>query len=105
MLGFGSYESAWYRGHSRSHNNAEQSPRASRLESLRSLKPSKAGVAPEANPPGKIVRRVEEARPGAMATEPIVDSVMEAILDANPEAMWKHQAKAPPRAAAEMTYG
>jgi hypothetical protein len=65
-------------------------------------------VALKANPPDKeIVRRVEEAWPGAMAmaTEPTFDHIIEAMLDANPEAMREHQAKAPPQAAAEMTYG
>jgi hypothetical protein len=45
-----------------------------------SARRSKAGVAPKAKPPDKeIVRRVEEARPGAMATEPTFDRIIPLI--------------------------
>lgn len=37
-------------------------------------------------------RRVEKARPGASATEPTFDAIIEAILDADPEAVREHQA-------------
>jgi hypothetical protein len=47
-------------------------------------------------------RRVsKEARPGAMAIKPTFDRIIEAMLDANPEAMREHQAKASPQAQAK----
>ena len=39
----------------------------------------------------EAVRRVEQARPGARATDPTFDAIIEAILDANPEAVRDHQ--------------
>jgi hypothetical protein len=47
----------------------------------------KGKVPPKAKPRDKeVVRRVEEARPGAKATEPTFDAIIEAILGADPEA-------------------
>jgi hypothetical protein len=39
----------------------------------------------------EVVRRVEKARPGAKATEPTFDVIIEAILGADPEAIREHQ--------------
>ena len=35
----------------------------------------------------EAVRRVEQARPGARATDPTFDAIIEAILDTNPDAI------------------
>ena len=39
----------------------------------------------------EAVRRVEQERPGARATDPTFDAIIEAILDADPEAVREHQ--------------
>jgi hypothetical protein len=52
----------------------------------------KGRVPPKPKPHDKeVVRRVEEARPGAKATEPTFDAIIEAILSADPDAVRKHQ--------------
>jgi hypothetical protein len=38
----------------------------------------------------EVIRRVEKARPGAKATDPTFDAIIEAILDADPEAVREH---------------
>jgi hypothetical protein len=39
----------------------------------------------------EVVRRVEKARPGAKTTEPTFEAIIDAILDANPEAVREHK--------------
>ena len=39
----------------------------------------------------EVVRRVEKARPGAKATEPTFEAIIEAILDADPDKVREHQ--------------
>jgi hypothetical protein len=52
----------------------------------------KGTVPPKPKPHDKeVIRRVEKARPGAKATDPTFDAIIEAILDADPEAVRKHQ--------------
>ena len=49
---------------------------------------------PKPKPQDKeIIRRVEKARPGAKATEPTFDDIIDAILGADPEAMREHKHK------------
>ncbi len=49
-------------------------------------------VPPKSKPQDKeVVRRVEKARPGAQATEPTFDVIIDAILDADPEAVREHK--------------
>ena len=57
-------------------------------------------MSPKAKPPDKeIIRRVEKARPGAKATDPSFDAIIDAILDANPKsfkgdrATWRQSKK------------
>jgi hypothetical protein len=46
----------------------------------------KGRVPPKPKPHDKeVIRRVEKARPGAKATEPTFDAIIDAILDAKPE--------------------
>jgi len=52
----------------------------------------KGRVPPKPKPHDKeVIRRVEKARPGAKATEPTFEAIIEAILDADPEAVREHQ--------------
>jgi len=39
----------------------------------------------------EAVRRVEQARPGARATDPTFDAIIEAILGADPEAIQENK--------------
>ncbi len=53
----------------------------------------KGRVPPKPKPHDKeVIRRVEKARPGAKATEPTFDAIIEAILDADPKAVREHHA-------------
>jgi hypothetical protein len=52
----------------------------------------KGRVSPKPKPHDKeVIRRVEKARPGAKATDPTFDAIIEAILDANPKAVREHR--------------
>jgi len=52
----------------------------------------KGRVPPKPKPHDKeVIRRVEKARPGAKTVEPTFDAIIEAILDADPEAVREHQ--------------
>ncbi len=47
---------------------------------------------PKAKPPDKeVIRRVEKTRPGAKATDPTFDAIIEAILGADAETIREHQ--------------
>jgi hypothetical protein len=52
----------------------------------------KGRMAPKSKPHDKeVIRRFEKARPGAKATDPTFDTIIEAILDADPEAVREHK--------------
>jgi hypothetical protein len=52
----------------------------------------KGRVPPKPKPHDKeVVRRVEEARPGAKATEPTFEAIIDALLGADPEAVREHK--------------
>ena len=52
----------------------------------------KGRMPPKPKPSDKeVARRVEKARPGAKATEPTFDDIIDALLDADPEALREHQ--------------
>jgi hypothetical protein len=54
----------------------------------------KGRMPPKPKPHDKeVIRRVERARPGAKATEPTFDAIIDAILDADPKAVREHQKK------------
>ena len=49
-------------------------------------------VPPKPKPHDKeVIRRVEKARPGAKATDPTFDAIIEAVLGADPQAIREHQ--------------
>lgn len=39
----------------------------------------------------EVIRRVEKARPGAKTTEPAFETIIDAILGADPEKVQEHQ--------------
>jgi len=41
----------------------------------------------------EVIRRVENARPGAKATDPTFETIIDAILGADPEAVREHKEK------------
>jgi len=61
-------------------------------------------VPPKPRPHDKeVVRRVEKARPGAKTTESTFDAIIDAILNADPEAVREHLKGKSPKIATATT--